>query len=133
MIWVKRFLPFVIIIAVFFIYKAYNEKKLSQFQEIEEIYASVTAQLWVATAIYRADSEKYTDFRDSLITANNLNKDSLTAFIDKYATSSDNIGSFTKKVKQKVDSIVKSESEIYQTDTTIADSTIETENKEIIK
>jgi hypothetical protein len=112
MIWLKRTIPFVLLIALWFGYRSIQQsnqrKVLSQTQRA----ASVTARLWFASAKYRTEPERYTAFRDSLLKANDWTRESLSAFVSKYDADPDWAELYSSTIRNKIDSLFKIEDSV---------------------
>ena len=105
MIWIKRIAPFVIIILVILSILWYNKQKKTEFAHNTDNYALITAQLWIATAQFRNEPEKYLLFRDSLLTAQNISIEEIEKYLKEYEDSPENYYLFTVQVKKYVDSL----------------------------
>lgn len=105
-VWFRRAVPIVLIVAAYFGYTYYTEQKREQLEQTETEYASVTAHIWVASALYRNDTERLTEYRDSLLAAHDLTTEQLETFVERYKNAETDPGEFTGKVKRKVDSLV---------------------------
>ncbi len=71
-VWVKRLLPFVLIVAIWFGYDWYSTRREALMLAEEHRYALATARVWVATARFRLDEKGYLQYRDSLLAAEGL-------------------------------------------------------------
>ncbi len=128
MIWIKRALPLVIIIAVWLgygFYKDYQEGKTAQ-KELK--YAEVTALVWVASGKFHDDPDRYISYRDSVFRAYQLDVEKAHRFIDSYQDHPENLGNFAFMVKTFVDSIFEIEDSLRllnNDSTVVEDSTSE--------
>lgn len=105
MIWIKRIAPFVIIILIILSILRYNKQKEIEFTHNTDNYALVTAQLWIATAQFRNEPERYLLFRDSLLTAKNISIEEIERYIKEYEETPEDYYPFTIKLKKYVDSL----------------------------
>lgn len=109
MIWLKRALPFIVIVALWlgyqFVQRARRQKVLSRTSEV----ASVTAHLWIASGKYRNDLPRYAAFRDSVLSAHNLTRESLKALVSQYDSDPDWSVVYSTMVNKYVDSLFKVE------------------------
>jgi hypothetical protein len=105
-VWFRRAVPVVLIIAAYFGYTSYTEQKRQQLEQSESEYAAVTARIWVASAVYRNNMERFTEYRDSLLAAHQLTAAQLEDFVERYKSAETDPGEFTGKVKRQVDSLV---------------------------
>jgi len=106
LIWLKRIIPFVIILGGWFGYQYYTNTQLEQKSVTEDKYALLTAQLWVASAKYRLVPEQFEKYRDSILVNSNLDSSKVSNFIDSYRDKADELGNFSEKVKIYIDSLV---------------------------
>ena len=82
------------------------DKTVSAGQEQEENrLALVTAQVWIATAMYRNDPERYLAYRDSLLEANDVPRDEVFAFLEQREKYPEELLPFAQKVQRLVDSL----------------------------
>ena len=106
MIWIKRALPLIIIIAVWFGYGFYNDYQEGKTVRNELKYAEVTALVWVASAKFRDDPDYYISYRDSLLSTYQLDVEKCQQFIDTYQDNPEKLGNFSFMVKTFVDSFI---------------------------
>lgn len=106
MLWIKRLLPFVIIIGGWFGYDYYINQQLVKQQILEEKYASVTALVWVASAKYRTDPEQFTHYRDSVLNVYNTDNQKVEQYIKQFEKSPEAMGPLTNLIKVKIDSLL---------------------------
>ncbi len=105
MIWIKRIAPFVVIILVILSILWYNKQNKAEFVHNTDNYALITAQLWIATAQFRNEPEKYLLFRDSLLIAQNISIKEIEKYLKEYEKTPENYYPFTAQVKKYVDSL----------------------------
>ncbi len=105
MIWIKRIVPFVVIILIILSILWYNKQRKTEFAHNTDNYALITAQLWIATAQFRNEPEKYLLFRDSLLTAQNISIEEIERYLKEYEETPENYYPFTVQVKKYVDSL----------------------------
>ncbi len=120
MVWFKRLLPILIIAAAWFGYQqwqVYTDKKRNR---EEQRIALVTAQVWVATATYQYDSERYLVYRDSLLQVNDVTVEALYKYLERYENKPEQYLPFALRVSRYVDSLARIEDSIlrYAPDTT---------------
>jgi hypothetical protein len=106
LIWVKRLAPFVIIAVAIYIYVGYARKEEEKRAAIDDRHALVTAQIWVASAKYRANPEEYQRVRDSLLTAAAMTKDDLIDFVNADTSQPENLAPFLNLVQMYIDSLL---------------------------
>lgn len=73
----------------------------------EEKFASIAAQVWVASATYRNNPDQFESFRDSLLSANGITVEQMYDFIRKHKEAPEAIDQFAYKMQAKVDSLVQ--------------------------
>ena len=105
MIWIKRIVPFVVIILIILSILWYNKQRKTEFAHNTDNYALITAQLWIATAQFRNEPEKYLLFRDSLLTAQKISIEEIERYLKEYEETPENYYPFTVQVKKYVDSL----------------------------
>lgn len=110
MIWIKRLSPILIIVLAYFVYNWYSARQeTTQAEEIDH-YASVTAEIWMASAVFRYHPDQFMAFRDSLLAANNLSPVDIGRFLDQKHQTPEEYLDFVKVVNAKVDSIYRLDS-----------------------
>lgn len=91
--------------AVYF-YLGYIRAEKEKRARIEDRYALVTAQIWVASAKHRANPEEFLRVRDSLLEADSLTSDDLRAFVAADSGQAEKLTPFMSLVQQYVDSLM---------------------------
>ena len=107
MIWLKRLLPLVLIVAGWMVYTKYQQHTAERFHEDAERYALVTAQVWLASAEYRDDPQQFLNFRDSLLEATGLSLEKVDEYLRKYSKQPETYTPYLRLVKQYVDSLTQ--------------------------
>jgi len=74
-------------------------------QKEAEKYASITAQIWAATARFNENPVRYRQFRDSLLKAENITKYDLNDYLKAHRKSPEKYLPFITLVNTKIDSI----------------------------
>lgn len=107
MVWVRRFIFIVVIIIAVSGYFVIT--RTSNYLERKEAdkYANITARIWLATARYSNNPERYHQFRDSLLKANDITKDELNGYLHEYEKSPEKYLLFVTAVNFKIDSILE--------------------------
>jgi len=104
-IWLKRLIPLLIIGGGILGYNYYDkiteEKRLLQ----EEQKALITAQVWVAGAVYREQPERFLAYRDSLLKTYDVSEQEMTEYLEAYGDKTERFNNFTWLVQQYVDSL----------------------------
>lgn len=97
----------------------YTARRLAE----EDKVALVTAQVWIATAKYRNDPERYIEYRDSLLEASNVPRERIYAFLGRQEDQPEELLPFARKVQRLVDSIYRIEDSVArETEKRIKDS-----------
>ena len=105
MIWIKRALPFVVIVAAVFGYRMYDQYRERK-QAIEtRQYALTTAHLWLARAKFRNDPQMYDSFRDSILTAYGVSTEEITEFARRHQDQPERYDVYARLVQKYVDSL----------------------------
>lgn len=105
MILFKRLLPFLLLGLAWLSYTLWDQHKSAQRAMEEEQLVLVTAQVWVATALYRDDPERYLAYRDSLLETNDVPRDRVFAFLENRQNEAEELLPFARRVQQLVDSL----------------------------
>ncbi len=114
-----------VIIIVAYSYNYYNTAKTLKLQSDTEKFSIITAQIWIASAQYRNDPERFIEYRDSLLEISDIKADEIKKYIDHYEKKSEEFYPFTTRVKKCVDSLYKIADSIRQiNDTLTVDSTV---------
>lgn len=72
-------------------------------------FAPVTARVWVASALYRNDPDRFIACRDSILEAEGVSAEQLKEYIVDYSKSPERYKLFTHLAKRMVDSLVQVE------------------------
>lgn len=114
MLWVRRFIFLLLLIIVTSGY--YVVKRTTSYFERKEAekYAHITAQIWIATARFHDNPEKYRQFRDSLLQSEKITKDDLNDYLHEYQDSPEKYLLFMTAVDVKMDSIIKLEDSLIE-------------------
>ncbi len=105
MILLKRLLPFLVIGLAWLAYTYWDRTQSAQRAAEEEHLALVTAQVWVATALYRDDPERYLAYRDSVLEANDVPRERVFDFLESRQSEAEELHPLAGRVKQLVDSL----------------------------
>lgn len=105
MIWLKRILPLVLVVATWFAYTSYTEYQIAEDERLAHQYALVTAQVWLATAVHRNDNPEFLRVRDSLFEASGFSKDELNAYLQEHKSRPEFYAPYVRLVKTYVDSL----------------------------
>ncbi len=106
--WLKRLAPFAAIAALWFGIDAWNTWRIARAQAEIDHYALLTARIWVGTAEFRHDPERYLAWRDSLLQAEGTTAAELDSFVARYESEPERLLPYAQRVKHLVDSIVAS-------------------------
>lgn len=106
----RRFKQFVFILLVpllvagyFFYHHLSTEKEKRQ----TELYAQVTAHLWLAAAHFRNNPQQLGKYRDSLLKAHNLSPKKIEAYLHRNRKRPERYDKFADLVKKYVDSLAQ--------------------------
>jgi hypothetical protein len=105
LIWVKRLAPFILIAAAWFGYRYYQDYRESRRLALEDHLALVTARVWVGTALYHDNPDRYIAYRDSILEAENVARADMFAWLNRYENQPERYLPFTHKVQYYVDSL----------------------------
>ncbi len=124
MLWVKRLITFTLLVAIIFGYLLYDKISTERQHQQAVRQALVTAQVWIATAKYRLEPERFIAYRDSLLKAHSLSMEKMQGYIDWYKNRPEEYDLFTRLVNQYVDSLSAIEMELLQGDTAVEGDSI---------
>ena len=105
MIWLKRLSPFVIIAVIAGTYYWYDQKTTEFEMERADRTARMTASVWIASARYHNEPERYIGVRDSILSSSGLSPDSMQAFLKIYRDAEEEYAYFVKRVQHHIDSM----------------------------
>lgn len=71
--------------------------------------AFATAHIWVASAKYRSDPERFSEYRDSVLAACSLSVADVRTFVDQNKDRPEKFYPYSKQLKQFVDSLLEIE------------------------
>jgi hypothetical protein len=106
LIWIKRLVPFIIITAAVYLYLHFTSLKDEEEARLEQEYALVTAQIWVASARLRSQPEEFLRYRDSLLDEHSLTEQDLLAYVRSDSSSPEKLYPFSRTVQEMVDSLL---------------------------
>jgi hypothetical protein len=108
-IWIKRVSPLLAIILLWFAYSIYTQRRDDALDASDHKIARLSAQVWLASALYRENPEQYRLFRDSLLHANGLDDASMKQYVASIQHDPDRQYQFSVMLAKSVDSLVKIE------------------------
>jgi hypothetical protein len=129
----KRILPFLVIVLVYFGYAYYDDYKIVNKLKKDKKYAEVTALVWVASAKYRHEPERFIEYRDSVMTSFSLDISKAHEYIESYTKTPEELGDFANFVTFYVDSFVKIEDSLYKANIDTTKDSLDTQTKIQIK
>ncbi|UCC45520.1 MAG: hypothetical protein JSU65_06270 [Candidatus Zixiibacteriota bacterium] len=107
MVWIRRILPVIVLVGGWQAYSLYEDLSREQRAAKDRELALVTAQVWVATAHFRDEPEKYLEYRDSILAAHNLTREEMFSLISRCESDPDGLMPFTQAVNDLVDSLIQ--------------------------
>ena len=119
-VWIKRVSPLVLIALAWFAYTHYTAGQAEREETAIEQYALITAQVWIASAKFRENPDRFLGYRDSLLKVNLLTTDSLDSFLEEYKNEPEGLTPFARMVKGFVDSLIAIEDSLAKPDSQIA-------------
>ncbi len=105
MIWIKRALPFVVIVAAVYGYRMYDQYREREQAFQTRHYALATAHLWLARARFRNNPQMYDSFRDSILTAYGVSTEEITEFGRRHEDQPERYDTYARLVQKYVDSL----------------------------
>jgi hypothetical protein len=101
----KRLFPFLFVGLGWLAYYHWDQTESASRAAEEERLALVTAQVWIATALYRDEPEKYMAYRDSLLAANDVEREKVFSFLENRRDKTEDLLPFAQRVKTLTDSL----------------------------
>lgn len=123
MIWLKRVLPFLLIVAAWQGYAVYQNRKAARQEESDRLKAEVTARIWVASAKYRYEPARFVSFRDSILRAEGISAEEMFSLIDRVNNDPEHLLPYTRAMLDFVDSFSRLEDSLSRIDSAGTDST----------
>jgi len=124
LLWVRRLILFILLLVIVLGYPIYKRTTAERQREQAAKHALATAQVWIASAKFRHDPERFTAYRDSVLEACHLSRERIQDYLSRYKNHPEEYDLFAKLVSQYLDSLSAIEVELLQVDTTAAgDST----------
>ena len=121
-IWFRRLAPLILIAIVIRGWVWWSDYTEYQQFAADEKIAVVTAHLWIASAKYRSEPDRYLTYRDSILTANNLTIVEIDALTKKYTDDPDKYRQFSNMVKLLSDSLYQVEQAALRPEDSLSDS-----------
>ncbi len=112
-------IPFALLPAIVFGYLLYDSIKSERQYQQTQRHALVTAQVWIATARFRSEPERFLTYRDSVLKANGLSEQLMEDYLARYKDHPAEYDLFTGLVNQYVDSLSAIEMKLLQSDTAV--------------
>ncbi len=109
MIWLKRAVPLLALILLWFAYKGISAWIDSSQKDRDQLIAHVSAQVWVASTKYRTDPKRYLEYRDSVLKANDLDNAEMKKYISSIQQDADRQLQFSIFLSKGMDSLGKVE------------------------
>ena len=122
MIWIKRIAPLVVIFLAWLGYTLYTDYSQQRRASYERSLALVTAQVWIASAKFRDDPQRFVAFRDSLLAAHDFTPAELREFTTAYEDNPGEYEHVTGMVSMFVDSLYLIEDSLLRADEDTADA-----------
>ena len=113
------------LLVIVFGYLLYDRISAERQRQQAVRHAQVTAQVWVATAKFRREPDRFMAYRDSLLKVHSLSKERMRDYLDRYKNHPEEYDLFTKLVNQYVDSLSAVEMKLLQADTTVKGDSLE--------
>jgi hypothetical protein len=104
-IWIKRIVPFLLIVIIVVGYNYYRENQREEIIETSKEHALVTAKVWYASARFKDEPEKFENYRDTILAQANLSKEQMHKFLELYQDVPVNYEVFAHWVSYYVDSL----------------------------
>jgi len=105
LIWVKRLIPLVILVAVWFGYSYYTNQQEEQFSKLTRKQALVTARVWYLSVRFRKKPEIFLSLRDSILNHSGVSKDEIQQYLQLYSDEPEKYEQFARQVSYFIDSL----------------------------
>jgi hypothetical protein len=105
LIWTKRLAPLLVIIIGVLGYHFWTSYRQKSYVIEENRMALITAQVWVKTARFAGQPERFVAWRDSMMTAEDVSREELAGFLDRWTDHQEEYLSFVQRVQKCVDSL----------------------------
>ncbi len=106
-VWVKRFAPIVLVAVFWFGYRWWaGLNAASEEAQLQRISQAV-AQIWIGSATYRDQPERFLAFRDSLLKADEISQAEIDRYVKNREANPDDSYLFSQTVSRKVDSMYR--------------------------
>lgn len=105
MVWIKRLffvLGVIIVVSGHYVWNKFTDYLT---QREARKYALITAQTWIAGAKYNYHPEKYREFRDSLLKAEDITKEEIKDYLSEYQKTPETYVYYVTLVSYFVDSL----------------------------
>jgi hypothetical protein len=112
LIWIKRLAPLlaiVIVVVGYHLWTSYRDKTVAA---EESRMAAITAQVWVKTARFAGQPERFVTWRDSMMAAEGVSRDELQDFLGRWTDHQEEYLSFAQRVQKCVDSLARIEDSV---------------------
>ncbi|MGD8922506.1 MAG: hypothetical protein PVH24_04595 [Candidatus Zixiibacteriota bacterium] len=120
-IWFKRLIPFVLLGLIWLAYVKIRDYRQDRQARFESKIALVTAHIWIAGAKYHDNPDRFMQYRDSVLKANDLNLDEIEDYASKYQKEPEKYERVAELTAEYVDSLYELEDSLLhmKTDTSV--------------
>ena len=115
MLWIKRILFVLAVIIVISGHFVWSKLTIYREQKLAQKYAKITAETWVAYAKFNNEPEKYRQYRDSLLNADEISKEAIDDYLANYQKEAEKYIYFATLVSFYVDSLAAVEDSLLKT------------------
>ena len=124
-IWIKRFLPLVVLLAVWQGWDAYDQHQLKQELAVDKRMAAATVYMYLGATKFRADSLAYIDYRDSVLESMGVTPEELRQYAEGDSLDPIRYKRYVKLLGEMGDSLYRVEDSIRKAaDTTNIDTAL---------
>lgn len=107
MVWVKRILPLVVLIATWFYVDYYYARQAEEYDQLSRKQALATARVWNLSARFREEPQTFLTLRDSVLIESGLTLDQMHQYLQLYSDRPEKYETFARLVSYYVDSLVE--------------------------
>jgi len=115
LLWIKRILFVLAVIIVISGHFVWSKLTIYREQKLAQKYAKITAETWVAYAKFNNEPEKYRQYRDSLLNADEISKEAIDDYLANYQKEAEKYIYFATLVSFYVDSLAAVEDSLLKT------------------
>lgn len=130
-VWIKRFLPVVLLLAGWMAWDSFELHRIEREIAEDKRLATATAYLYVGAARYRTDSLRYIEYRDSLLQSMSVTAEHLHLYAEGEDINPHRYKRYVKFLGELTDSLYRVEDSIRQASDTLASDSVTNDFKNV--